>query len=104
MQMLGWLSNDFASAIASIKKVNKIYKEHPTITDPQKPVILDNVKGRVTFDHVSLSISDTEILKDISFDLLEGKTLGVMGATGAGKTSIISLLNRQVYQEKFLPE
>ncbi len=94
MQMLGWLSNDFASAIASIKKVNKIYKEHPTITDPQKPVILDNVKGRVTFDHVSLSISDTEILKDISFDLLEGKTLGVMGATGAGKTSIISLLNR----------
>lgn len=94
MQMLGWLSNDLASAVASVKKVNKIYQEHPTIISPQKPIDLGNVKGRVTFDHVSLSISGKEILKDICFELPEGKTLGIMGATGTGKTSIISLLNR----------
>lgn len=94
MQMLGWLSNDFASAIASVKKIKKIYQERAVITNPELPVILDEVKGTVSFEHVSFTLSETEILKDISFELPSGKTLGIMGATGAGKTSIISLLNR----------
>lgn len=95
MEMLGWLTNSFASAIASYKKIKKIYGELPTITEPASPVVLDKVKGNVRFENVSFHKEDqVDILKNISFDLKQGKTLGIMGATGAGKTSIISLLVR----------
>lgn len=94
MEMLGWLSNDFASAIASSKKLKKIYAEHPLITEPEQPVSIAPVKGHITFDKVSFSVDGKEILTDISFELPAGKTLGIMGATGTGKTSVINLLQR----------
>lgn len=95
MEMLGWLTNSFSSAVASNRKIKKIYGEKPTIKEPTKPVKLDHVRGKVCFDHVSFHKADQhEILHDISFTVEPGKTLGIMGATGAGKTSIIQLLQR----------
>lgn len=95
MEMLGWLTNSFSSAVASNRKIKKIYGAKPTIKEPTKPVKLDHVRGKVCFDHVSFHKADQhEILHDISFTVEPGKTLGIMGATGAGKTSIIQLLQR----------
>ena len=95
MEMLGWLSNDFSAGIASNKKLNKIFAEVPSIKEPDKPVILDQVKGKIEFSHVSFHKEDMhEILHDISFTVEPGKTIGIMGATGAGKTSVIQLLQR----------
>lgn len=94
MEMLGWLTNDLSSAVASYKKIKKIYAQTAEIQNPQEPVALDEVKGHVTFEHVSLELEGKKILHDISFDVPEGKTIGIMGATGAGKSSIISLLQR----------
>ena len=94
MEMLGWLTNSFSAAIASNKKLKKIYAETAEITEKAKPIILEHVKGKVTFDHVSFTRDKSEILKDISFEIQPGKTLGIMGATGSGKSSIIHLLQR----------
>lgn len=94
MQMVGWLTNDVSSAIASKKKLDKIVKESAHLTEPDNPVILDEVRGEVAFENVSFSIDDKEILKDISFTIPEGKTLGIMGATGAGKSTIVNLMQR----------
>lgn len=95
MEMLGWLTNSFASAIASYKKINKIYETEPTIKEPENPVVLDNVRGDIEFENVSFHKEDMHnILEGISFRLESGKTLGIMGATGSGKTSIVSLLSR----------
>ena len=95
MEMLGWLSNSMSSAVASEKKLKKIYEEKPVITDPTEPAMLDKVEGKIEFDDVSFHKADGyEILKHISFTVEPGKTLGIMGATGAGKTSIIQLLQR----------
>lgn len=95
MEMLGWLTNDLSAGIASNKKIQKIYNEIPAITGPDTPVILDTVKGKVEFSHVSFHKEDNhEILHDISFTVEPGKTIGIMGATGAGKTSVIQLLQR----------
>ena len=94
MEMLGWLSNDFASAIASGKRIKKIFAEQPLITEVEKPVVLEEVKGAVRFNKVSFGLSEKNILSDISFDLAAGKTIGIMGATGTGKSSIINLLQR----------
>lgn len=95
MEMLGWLTNSFSSAIASNRKIKKIYKEKPTIKEIDNPFILDEVEGNITFDHVSYAKEDRQpILEDVSFNLEAGKTLGIMGETGSGKTTIINLLSR----------
>jgi len=94
MEMLGWLSNDFAAAFASYKRIKKIFDQKPEITEPENPVVLDEVKGSIEFDHVSFSLNGKQILTDINFRLDAGKTIGIMGATGTGKSSIINLLQR----------
>ena len=94
MEMMGWLTNGLSSGIASYKKIKKIYGENTEISNKEDAVILDTVRGDVTFENVSFSVEGKEILKDISFHLHSGKTLGIMGATGSGKSSIINLLQR----------
>ena len=95
MEMLGWLTNSFSAAVASNKKVHKIYEEKPTIMENAEPGRIEQVAGKVCFDHVSFHKADMyEILHDISFTVEAGRTLGIMGATGAGKTSIVQLLQR----------
>lgn len=94
IEMLGWLSNSMAAGIASNKRIKKVYQEVPVITDPETPETLDKVNGRITFDHVSLTLNDKKILQDISFEVEAGKTLGIMGCTGSGKTTILNLLQR----------
>ncbi|MHB8128205.1 MAG: ABC transporter ATP-binding protein [Mobilitalea sp.] len=94
MEMLGWLSNEFASAIASTKRIQKIYEEKPLITELEQPIVLNEVAGSIEFNNVSFAHGDKNILSDISFDLAAGKTIGIMGATGTGKSSIINLLQR----------
>ncbi|MDD6628921.1 MAG: ABC transporter ATP-binding protein [Lachnospiraceae bacterium] len=95
MEMLGWLTNSFSSAVASNKKIKLIYREQPSVVEKEEPVRLDKVLGRICFDHVSFHKADLhEILHDISFTVEAGHTLGIMGTTGAGKTSIVQLLQR----------
>lgn len=53
MEMLGWLTNSLSSAVASNKKIRKLYAETPTIKNPEKPVVLPMVKGKLSFSHVS---------------------------------------------------
>jgi len=95
MEMLGWLTNCFSSAVASNKKLKKIYEVEPAIKEPKDPIEIENVAGKITFDNVSFHKEDNyEILKNVSFEVEAGKTLGIMGATGAGKTSIVQLMQR----------
>ncbi len=100
MEMLGWLTNSFSSAVASNRKLNRIYAERPSIVEKENPVTLEKVHGQITFSHVFFSKLDEgasspyEILHDISFKVEEGRTIGIMGATGAGKSSIVHLLQR----------
>lgn len=94
MEMLGWLTNDLSSAIASYKKIQKIYGVNAIIKDKEEPVCLEQVKGRISFEGVSFAMEGKTILKDISFDVPAGKTIGIMGATGSGKSSVINLLQR----------
>ena len=94
MEELGWITNEFSSAIASLKKIKKIYEEHSTLLENDKPMHVNSIKGNVEFEHVSLKFGEKEILKDISFKLESGKTLGIMGQTGSGKSTIVNLIQR----------
>jgi len=94
MEEIGWITNDFSSSLASLKKIKKIYKEHSTLQLAQYPIEVPQVDGNVRFDHVSLKFGDQEVLSDICFELECGKTLGIMGETGSGKSTIVNLLQR----------
>lgn len=94
MEILGWLANSVSSAVASHKKIKKIYAQTSSIVESDNPVILPEIKGEIEFLNVDLTIEDKKILEDVSFKLEQGKTLGIMGATGAGKSTIVNLIER----------
>lgn len=95
MEMLGWLTNSFSSAIASNKKIKKLYSGVTTITEKDNPIVLEEVKGKIEFENVSYSKNDgNAIVSDISFVVEPGNTLGIMGETGSGKSTIINLMSR----------
>jgi ATP-binding cassette subfamily B protein len=94
MEELGWITNDFSSSIASLKKIKKIFEEHSSLVIKDNPISIANIKGNIEFKNVSLKLGDKQILSDISFNLAAGKTLGIMGQTGSGKTTIVNLLQR----------
>lgn len=94
MRLIGWLSSLMAEAVGGMKKIDKVFDSQPEIFDQEGAVELETCLGYVSFEHVSLTLNDREILKDINFNVKPGKTLAIMGSTGAGKTSIINLLER----------
>lgn len=94
MRLLGWLSSLMAEARAALKKINTVFDYKAEIYDDEKALELEDCVGYVTFDNVSLTLNDKEILKDINFTVKPGQTLAIMGATGSGKTSIINLMER----------
>ena len=78
--MVGWLSNDFAAAMASNKKIKRIMAQKPDITEPDAPVVPEKIEGELQFKHVDFDLYGSRILTDIDFTLKKGKTLGIMGA------------------------
>lgn len=102
MEIVGWLSNGFAAALASNRKIQAIFAQEPEVKEEEKAMEKKATEGdkegekqgRIQFEHVDFSLHGRRILTDIDFDLLPGKTLGIMGMTGSGKTSIVNLLQR----------
>ena len=94
MENLGWLTNCIAAAFASNKKINAILAKEPEIKDDDNPVRPDTVEGNLCFKNVSFSLDNQKIIDDVSFELKKGRTLGIMGATGSGKSTIVNLINR----------
>ncbi len=94
MRMLGWLTNMLAQNKASAKKVFNIMMVEPTIKDKANAISLPEIKGDVEFKNVSFKYNEDYILRDVSFTAPAGSTVAIMGTTGSGKSSIISLIGR----------
>ena len=85
------------SAISASEKIFTLLDTKPAITDSEHPVILPEIRGKITFDHVWFSYSGQEddwVLKDVSFTIEPGQSVAFVGATGAGKSSILNLIGR----------
>lgn len=94
MEMVGWLSNDFAAAMASNRKIKRIMAQEPEIRDPEQTDPMGCAQGNLEFRHVDFELYGSKVLSDISFHIGKGETLGIMGVTGSGKTSIVNLIQR----------
>ena len=83
-------------SIVSAKRIGEVLDVEPSIEDPETPAPTEAHKGIVEFDHVSFSYPDAEkeVLEDISFTAEPGRTTAIIGGTGSGKSTLISLIPR----------
>jgi len=87
--------NIMQAAMASSERVFSMLDTKPTIVDPTSPVDLPHVRGEIRFDNVSFAYNEGEwVLREVDLTISAGESVAIVGATGAGKTSIISLISR----------
>ncbi|MEW5677345.1 ABC transporter ATP-binding protein [Flavobacterium enshiense] len=91
---LGWVSSMVQEAEASQKRINEFLKVVPEIQNTVETKT--DIEGRITFENVSFTYEDTNIeaLKNISFGINKGETLAILGKTGSGKSTVLSLISR----------
>ena len=95
LSMVSSIFNTAVRAMASSKRVNEIMEEIPAQISPKTP-IFPNIKGEISFEHVHFSYagSSRESLNQIDFHIMPGETLGIIGPTGSGKTTLVNLVPR----------
>ncbi len=87
--------NIMQTAMASSERIFSLLDDQTMIKNPESPKPLEEVKGKIEFDNVSFAYNENDyVLKNISFSINPGDTVAIVGATGAGKTSIINILTR----------
>jgi len=87
--------NVMQTAMASSERIFKLLDNNTIISNPENPKQLKDSKGEIEFKNVWFAYNEDEfVLRDVSFNIKPGETVAIVGATGAGKTSIINILNR----------
>jgi ATP-binding cassette subfamily B multidrug efflux pump len=94
MRMAGWLINDIQRFIASSKKIRLLLNAEPKIQNNDKDLKCKTIKGEIEFKGVGFSFDNEEILQDINFKVKPGETIGIIGPTGSGKSTLINLIER----------
>lgn len=94
LKQAGWLVNDVRRMSASVEKIYDTVMQEPDIRQPVHPVVKKHLKGSIEFRHVSYQAEDEDVLHDVSFKVTAGQKIGIIGATGAGKSTIMNLVCR----------
>lgn len=94
--VIGFVINILQRGAASMARINVVMAEKPEIIESPHPIHLEHFTGSISFENVSFSYNSEEnqVLKDLSFQIKPGSTLGIIGHTGSGKSTIPTLLLR----------
>ena len=96
LMMLSMIFVMVTMSVASARRVAEVLNEKPDITNPEDPV-MEVADGSIEFRHVDFSYKKDArepVLKDINLSIKSGETIGILGGTGSGKSSLVSLLSR----------
>ena len=93
-RFLGFLVSFYSQAMAAGERILEILNEKPTVVEKPDAIELPPIKGNIKFENVSFKYGDKWILKNVSFEIPAGKTVVILGTTGAGKSTILKLIPR----------
>ena len=96
LMMLSMVVVMISMSLASIRRISEVLSETPDLTDPENPVT-EVANGQIDFNHVNFSYkhgSGKNALSDINLHIKSGETIGVIGGTGSGKSSLVNLICR----------
>jgi ATP-binding cassette subfamily B protein len=94
MIALGWVVNMMQRGTASLKRINEMMGQSATIDAPEDPIDPAKCSPEIHFDDVTVRFGDREALSEINLCIREGETLAIVGHTGSGKTTLVSLIPR----------
>jgi ABC-type multidrug transport system fused ATPase/permease subunit len=94
MQELSMFYNSLQSATAALEKLSGVLEETPTVAEPVNTVPLEVAEGRVDLDQVIFAYREAVVLPELELHIPAGQTVALVGATGAGKTTIARLISR----------
>lgn len=94
--MFSLMSMQIPRALVSASRIQEVLDKSLTIEDPSQPVVLEDVRGEVSFNDVTFSFQDSEeeTLRNITFTAKQGETTAIIGSTGSGKSTVLSMLLR----------
>lgn len=94
LRFAGWWINDVQRFITSVEKIYDTYSKEPDVKKPKKGIKRKEMQGNIEFRNVSYEVEGEDIIHNISFSVEKGQTVGILGSTGAGKSTIMNLLCR----------
>lgn len=96
MIALGWVTNLFQQGAASMERINALFQREPAIAAPADPHPVEGAPGEIAFEGVSFRYPGTQrdVLRDVSFVARPGETIAIVGPTGSGKSTLVSLIPR----------
>ena len=94
LRFAGWWVNDVQRFITSVEKIYDTYSKEPDVKKPKKGIKHKEMQGNIEFRNVSYEVEGEDIIHNISFSVEKGQTVGILGSTGAGKSTIMNLLCR----------
>ena len=94
LRQIGWRINDIQRFTTSVEKIYATYREEPDVKRPVSGIGKKRLNGDVEFRNVSYSADDEDIIQNVSFHIKSGQTVGILGSTGSGKSTIMNLLCR----------
>ena len=94
LRQAGWLANDYQRFVTSVEKIYATAIVEPRIFNKDNSIVKEKLDGEIEFSNVSYRTGGEMILEDINIHIKPGETVGIIGATGSGKTTLMNLLNR----------
>jgi ATP-binding cassette subfamily B protein len=95
IEVIGQIARTMNRATTSAHRIFEVMDTEPEVQDGARPVRLEPVRGRVTFERVTFAYDGVrQVLKGVSFDVLPGELIGLVGSSGGGKSTIVNLIAR----------
>jgi ATP-binding cassette subfamily B protein len=95
IEVIGQMARTMNRATSSAHRVFEVLDTEPDVRDPPSPVLLEPVRGRVTFENVTFAYDGVrQVLRGVTFDVAPGELIGLVGPSGGGKSTVVSLIAR----------